>query len=224
MAGAASSIAGASFAGASSSAAGSGSSGGARPGSAGAGNDYVPTGAAVPPAGDERLDSGGSFEYGQGRSRDGDNDRDSFDHCGTIHPRAFLEQSGAPDGVAFMRLQSQFEPSQEVHPSDVDSQFAFWFQTPLPANEPLYLYFEIINLSARPPVGDITLARASGVCQTVEPLAAIPLDRLALSNQWQTRCVELHPTQAVPVLGWWAAGADFVIGVDEFRFGPPCHH
>jgi len=218
----ASSEAGASFAGADNAAGSAGSSGEAGAGSAGADN-YVPTGATVPSTGDGRLKSGGSFEHGQGANPDG-SDSDSYDNCGTNHARGVLEKGDAANGTAFMRLQSQLAPGHEVHPSNVDSQFGFWFQTPLPANEPLYLYFAIINLSARAPIGDITIARANGICQTAEPLATIPLERLALSNQWQTRCVELHPTDVVPVLGWWAAGTDFVIGVDEFRFGPPCQH
>jgi hypothetical protein len=197
---------------------GSSSSGGAPSETAGAANDYVPSGEAVPPTGDGRLEWGGSFEHGVGGTREIIGA--AWDNCASRLPVVHVEQGGAADGTTSLRVQS----AGQERADGVDSQFAFYLREPLPANQPLYLYFEVRNFSQRAPIGAIAIARVDFYCKTVEPLATIPLERLELSNEWQTRCVELRPTGEVPQLGWSAEGTDFVIGVDDFRFGPPCQH
>jgi hypothetical protein len=54
-------------------------------------------------------------------------------------------------------------------------------------------------------------------------LATIPLAQLQADPGWQTRCVTLTPKQPFSAFGPTLAGERFDIGLDAFRFGPPCH-
>lgn len=79
-----------------------------------------------------------------------------------------------------------------------------------------------MNLSDAPPNGAVTFAGLESSCETEEPWLTVPLADLALSGEWETRCVTLHPTTDFTVFSLWMSGVDYSVGVDAVRFGPPC--
>ncbi|WP_437511980.1 hypothetical protein [Sorangium sp. So ce1099] len=128
----------------------------------------------------------------------------------------------AADGLYSLRFESQPPGTPSPWPEGTDAQVAFFRAEPIVAEAPLYLYFDAINLSAESPSGELTIARLKPFCETIDPLATIPLEELDLTGSWETRCVELQPAGDILTFGMWVTGVDFTIGLDTFRFGPPC--
>lgn len=181
--------------------------------------DYVPSGPQVPPEGDGRMQHGGSFELYPGVGQG-----DSWDLCASRIPvRLTREEGAASDGLYYFRFESPLPGMPPFAPEGTDAQLAFFRGEPIVADAPLYLYFDAINLSATSPSGELSIAKLKPFCETIEPLATIPLADLDLTGSWETRCVELKPVGEILTFGMWMTGMDFAIGLDAFRFGPPCH-
>jgi hypothetical protein len=175
--------------------------------------DYVPVGPEVAPEGDGRLEEGGSFEESQGFG---------WDTCPTKTPGLTRSEDTAADGLISLRFESQAAGSSTNWPEGTDAQLAFYLDESLAVGVALHLYFDIINLSPREPSGQLSIAGLEWACETRDPLANIELAKLSTTGAWQTRCVELTPAQELDVFGIWVTGTDFAIGLDTFRFGPPC--
>lgn len=189
-----------------------------------ASNPYLPTGPAVPVEGDGRLAVPGSFETNLGFG---------WDFCGCPVERG-LGAGGlwevdagighAADGDAFVHFVPPI-PSDDPNCSDtVNAPFAFWIGQygTIVGGEPLHIYFDAVNLSEVEPDGAVTFAGLEPACETAERWSTVPLSDLALSKEWETRCVTLHPTTDFTVFGFWMSGIDYSVGVDAVRFGPPC--
>ncbi len=203
---------------------GSSAAGSAAAGSAAAGaasSSYVPEDSNVPAAGDGRLE-GGSFEGNLGSG---------WDFCFSKYPGATdMRGSGdSSDGDTWMGFDSQKSCSDSFacRADSGDIQVGFWLGTPLPPGEPLHLYFDAINLGQAPPSGilhvDVVAPSAIG-CMSAAALATIPLGDLALTSDWSTRCVSFTPNTAFDVFGLYVEGGTFQLGLDAFRFGPPCRN
>lgn len=182
-------------------------------GEGGEDSNYVPAGPEVAPEGDGRLEEGGSFEQAQGFG---------WDTCPTRIPGLARSEGKASDGLVSLRFESQPVGATTNWPEGTDAQLGFYLSEPLLAGVPLSLYFDVINLSRGEPSGELSIAGLDWTCETREPLATIDLAELSTTEAWQTRCVELVPTQELTVFGIWVTGANFTIGLDTFRFGPPC--
>jgi hypothetical protein len=180
---------------------------------------YVPEDSNVPPAGDGRLE-GGSFESNLGVG---------WDFCFSKYPgvTAILGSDSSSDGDTWLAFDSQKSCSDSFgcRANGGDIQVGFWLGTPLPAGEPLHLYFDAINLDQAIPSGslhvDLVDHTTSG-CMSAAALATIPLRDLELRSAWSTRCVSFTPNAAVDLFGLYVTGETFRLGLDAFRFGPPC--
>jgi hypothetical protein len=203
---------------------GSGGSSASGNGAAGAGaqtSSYLPDDSNVPPAGDGRLE-GGSFEGNLGFG---------WDFCFSKYPGAtgVRGSDAASDGDTWLAFDSQKSCSDSFgcQADSGDIQVGFWLDTPLPAREPLHLYFDAINLGQATPSGilhvDVVQATVDG-CMSAAALATIPLRDLELTSGWSTRCVSFTPNAALDVFGLYVTGEAFQLGLDAFRFGPPCRN
>lgn len=184
-------------------------------GVAGAGAGSIPSGPEVPAAGDGRLRDAGSFEQSAGIGGD------VWDLCPSRAPAPSRGQGSAADGAVFLRFDAPLADAP-LRPDGTDAQLAFWLDEALPSDTALNLYFDVLELSDRPPSGELSIAALGISCETLEPLATIPLAELSATSEWQQRCVELRSSRAFSVFGLWVTGTDFSIGLDTFRFGPPC--
>jgi hypothetical protein len=79
----------------------------------------------------------------------------------------------------------------------------------------------LLNLDPSPPSGRLELYAVNLVCEEERILANIPLDALQLSGDWSTRCFDLAlgPQEN---LGLAVVGAQYHLGIDAVRLGPPC--
>jgi hypothetical protein len=105
-------------------------------------------------------------------------------------------------------------------------QVNFWLEQEILADETRHLYFDIANFAATLPSGTlaITAFHPPGYsCESDESLAAIPLDDLAVTSEWETRCVSFTAREPFSIFGLHVFDGTFKIGLDTFRFGPPCH-
>ncbi len=179
------------------------------------GGVYVPDRKDVPPKGDGRLS--GSFETTAGFG---------WDSCYTKNPGAThvgaTRTPRASDGTEYVRFDSGAECTSPSSSPLADVQLAFWLDTPLPANVPLHLYFDAIDLGDTAS-GTLQLDQVDANCATIAPLATLKLPDLELTSAWQTRCVTFTPSSDVHVFGLYVWGAAFHVGLDAFRLGPPCH-
>ena len=182
---------------------------------------YVPEDSNVPPGGDGRLE-GGSFEGNLGFG---------WDFCFSKYPglTAVQDGAGSSDGGTWLAFDSQRScaDSFACRADSGDIQVGFWLGTPLPAGAPLHLYFDAINIGQATPSGilhvDVVHATANG-CMSAAALATIPLRDLELASGWSTRCVSFTPNAALDVFGLYVTGETFQLGLDAFRFGPPCRN
>lgn len=195
-----------------------GSNAAARIGEAGGGatSGYAPANPDVPPEGDGQL-TGGSFEGPPG---------DGWDFC---WPGAVSRPSQMPagsDGASFLVLYT-FDPCETCQPSENDIRVDLWPIEPLSAGETLHLYFDIKNFEATSPTGVLAFggvhAATSNPCKSDEVLARVPLAELALTSEWQTRCVSLTPSEPIVAFGPGVSDGSYRIGLDTLRFGPRCH-
>jgi hypothetical protein len=191
-------------------------SGGSAAGSGGSGGSYVPDRSDVPPEGDGRL-AGGSLEENPGFG---------WDSCFTKHPGldVVFDDPAASAGTTYVTFDSEVACASTCRPDGDDAQFAFWLDDAVPA-EPTHFYFDARNLDDEAPTGVIqvnTVGPPSG-CTSDELLATVDLSALALTNEWQTRCVTLEPQEPFEVFGLYVSGERFHVAMDAFRFGPPCH-
>jgi hypothetical protein len=202
-------------------------SGGSAPGGSGsagagaqAGTSYVPEDPNVPAAGDGRL-TGGSFEGNLGAG---------WDFCHTRNPGADLRMDGtsSSDGKAWLAFDSRKSCSESFacQADGDDVQLGLWLDAGLPPEVPVHLYFDAVNLSQASPsgifhFGGLPFDDGRSLCKSV-PLAAIPLLDLELTSEWATRCLTFTPNEAFSVLGLYVTGEAFHLGLDAFRFGPPC--
>ena len=205
--------------------AGSSDTGGSAPGGGGAtgagahaGTSYVPEDSNVPAAGDGRL-TGGSFEGNLGSG---------WDFCNTKSPGATRMEGSArsSDGDVWLDFDSQTScgASFGCTAEGDDAQVGFWLSTTLPVGAPLHLYFDAINLGQLAPSGVLRIDVLQNGCMSAAPLATIPLLDLELTSGWTTRCVSFTPNAAVGVFGLYVTGETFHVGLDAFRFGPPCRN
>ena len=198
---------------------GSSATGGAPAGAGAPTGRYVPEDSNVPPAGDGRLE-GGSFEGNLGNG---------WDFCFSKYPGGAGVGSGvgSSDGETWLAFDSQRSCSDSFgcRADGGDIQVGFWLRAPLPAGEPLHLYFDAINLGQGTPSGilhvDVVQPMATG-CMSAAALATLPLRDLDLTSDWATRCVSFTPSTALGVFGLYVTGETFQVGLDAFRFGPPC--
>jgi hypothetical protein len=205
--------------GSSGAAAGSSANGGGAAGAGAQTGSYLPEDANVPAVGDGRLE-GGSFEGNLGFG---------WDFCFSKYPgvTATLGLDSASDGEIWLAFDSQKSCSGSLacRADGGDIQVGFWLGTPLPAGEPLHLYFDAINLGQANPSGvlhvDVMDTTANG-CMSAAALATLPLHDLELTSNWSTRCVSFTPNAALDKFGLYVTGETFQLGLDAFRFGPPC--
>jgi hypothetical protein len=194
----------------------SGGEGGAAGAEARAGGSYIPTDPNVPAAGDGRLE-GGSFEGSLGSG---------WDFCRSKHPGATHTQGSdrSSDGAAWLAFDSQkscadsFACAADGH----DLQASFWLPSPLPPGQQLHLYFDAINLGPASPSGVLHVDATEDYCTSAATLATIPLRDLELTSDWSTRCVSFTASSSLAILGLYVTGESFQMGLDAFRFGPPC--
>jgi hypothetical protein len=183
--------------------------------SGGSAGTYVPE-TDVPPEGDGRVT--GSFETALG---------DGWDLCFTNKPGASFVRDGtdptASAGSSYMSFDSAVECTNPCEPEGEDAQFGFWLDAEMPASERVHLYFDAINLTDETPSGVLQLDALGFRCETTEPLLSIELGDLHLTREWQTRCLTFAPAAPFQVFGIYVLGESFRIGLDAFRFGPPCH-
>lgn len=191
-------------------------------------NPYVPSGSDVPVGGDGRLAEGGSFEASQGFGWDtcpgaAANGIGVFVENSNYAPDANV--AGAADGERYVHLLPPLPEGDPDRPEGVDAPFAFYLDAgnEILANAPQYLYFDIENLADTPANGVLVVAGLEFTCETKEPWLTVSLSDLAISQVWETRCVEFVATEDFQVFGIWMSGTDYSVGVDAFRFGPPCH-
>jgi hypothetical protein len=186
-----------------------------------AGRSYVPEDSDVPAAGDGRL-TGGSFEGNLGAG---------WDFCFTKSPGLVLmrDSGGSSDGNAWLAFDSQKSCSESFvcQADGDDAQVGFWLDAPLPPGVPVHLYFDAINLSEASPSGilhfdGLPFDDGQHACRSAAALATIPLSDLALTSDWATRCVSFTPDAVFDVFGLYVTGEAFQLGLDAFRFGPPC--
>jgi hypothetical protein len=184
---------------------------------AGGETSYVPEGPPTTPEGDGRLEEGGSFETNAGFG---------WDLCPARVPGLTLlrtnEGMTPAHGERYLSFQPPTNCEEQCREEGSDAQIAFYFDEPLPAREPLYLYFDSIDFAAENSSGVLSFASLDWLCETAELLAEIPLEDLALQPSWATRCVELQPTEETSVLGLYVTGENYWVGMDTFRFGRPC--
>lgn len=190
-------------------------------------NPYIPVGPDVPIGGDGRLAEGGSFETSQGFGWDtcpgaAANGIGLFIQNPNYAPDATLDD--AADGDRYVHLLPPLPAGSPERPEGVEAPFAFYFDPGswIEPEVPHYLYFEIKNQVSAQPDGQLSFAGLEITCETKERWLTVSLTDLELSTNWETRCVELQATQTFQAFGLWASGPDFSIGVDAFRFGPPC--
>ena len=181
------------------------------------GGRYIPRDSNVPAAGDDRLE-GGSFEGNLGRG---------WDFCESKHPGATYMQGGerSSDGMAWLAFDSQKScaGSFACGADGADLQVSLWAAPALPPNVPLHLYFDAINLGGTTPSGILHVDDATeDFCTSSAALATIPLRELELTPDWSTRCVSFTPSSALAIFGLYVTGEAFQVGLDAFRFGPPC--
>jgi hypothetical protein len=186
---------------------------GGRGGSAGS---YVPEQPDVPSVGDGRI-SGGSLEGAQGSG---------WDFCFTNHPGAALlyDDPTASAGTSYATFDSALTCVSPCRPDGDDVQLGLWLDASVP-DDTVHLYFDALNLDDEAPSGLLrfdTVGGATG-CASDESLATVDLSALALTNEWQTRCVTFTPEAPFQVFGLYVSGERFHIALDAFRFGPPCH-
>lgn len=131
------------------------------------------------------------------------------------------ESEGAADGEKFIRFDSKNDMSTD--PDAPVAAFGFWLSETLPADEKLFLYFAVRGAMQFDPASQLRVWGTGGLCTQEELLAAMPVSELALTSTWSTRCVELEPAAEYSVLGVDMTGTSYVVDVDTFRFGPPCH-
>lgn len=199
---------------------GSGTGGIAQTGATGSGPaadiPYVPANPNVGPEGDGKL-SGGSFEGYFG---------DGWDACGSYHPdpEYVKDASSASHGERFVIFDSN-TPCPGCNQWTNDLQVVLGLNDAIPA-EAQHLYFDVVNLGESAASGVLTVgaiyAATTNLCQSNAILASVPLQDLALSSKWQTRCVSFTPEQRVDALGLYVSDGSFRIGLDALRFGPPC--
>lgn len=190
-------------------------SGGAS-GAGGSAGTYVPDEADVPPEGDGRVN--GSFEGGLG---------DGWDLCATKTPGAQVVRDAAEPsasaGSSYMSFDSTIECTNPCRPEARDAQFGFTLNAVAPAGDPIHLYFDAINLTDEAPSAVMQIEVLGFPCVSTQPIATIELGALGLTRTWQTRCVTFTPIMPFDVFGLYVVGEAFHIGLDTFRFGPPCH-
>jgi hypothetical protein len=180
------------------------------------GGTYLPHDSNVPAAGDDRLE-GGSFEGNLGSG---------WDFCNSKHPGATYMQGSdrSSDGAAWLAFDSQ-KSCAESFACGVDGrdlQVSFWVGPALPPSEPVHLYFDAINLGPTIPSGIVHVDATEDYCTSSATLATIPLRDLDLTADWSTRCVTFTPSSPLTIFGLYVTGETFQVGLDAFRFGPPC--
>lgn len=183
-------------------------------GAAGAADSsFVPDDPSVPAAGDGRL-QGGGFDKPQGHG---------WDTCYTTTPGLGL--SGDTPATHYLTFDST--RSCEESPCSEQGgalQVAFYFDPALAAVEEQHLYFDVINLVDEAPRGELHFGvlASEPVCSVGEELATIGLSELEMAADWQTRCVSFAASAAFTAFGFYVTGENFQVGLDTFRFGPPC--
>jgi hypothetical protein len=161
---------------------------------------------------DQTYVEDGSFESSNGHG---------WDTCYSDTPGVLSRpQNNASDGTRSFEFTSGSCPNCS-YDGPSDSQVYSWFtQQPTTA---LSLYFDIINISNTPPLGELRLETTDKYCRPLRPLTVIQLSNLLLEPTWQTRCVDLAAFDSDPALGVAITGASFDVALDALRLGPPCH-
>ncbi|MEO6600021.1 MAG: hypothetical protein ABIQ16_09135 [Polyangiaceae bacterium] len=170
--------------------------------------DYVP---AHDVPFDQAYFEDGSFEMNQGFG---------FDTCFTRTPGSVTQASNGSEGESFVRFNSGPCTGTCNPGNPSDSQIYLWFNAQ--PSSAMGLYFDVLNFSAEPPIGALTLAAVDHLCVSVGQSAQAALSELALAPTWQTRCIDLPALNADEWLGITVSGASFQIGLDALRLGPPC--
>ncbi|MEO8902289.1 MAG: hypothetical protein ABI488_10320 [Polyangiaceae bacterium] len=177
-------------------------------------------GASTPPLPNYVPDQ--AVPYDKAYFEDGSFEENGFgwDTCHTRTPAVVTLRESAPEGMLSLEFSSAAcEYCKEDNPSA--SEAYLWFkQQP---SSGLSLYFDVLNLSNSPPLGELRLETSNSQCMTLRPLLTIALSSLALQPTWQTRCVDLPAFGADYALGVAVTGAAFDVALDAFRLGPPCH-
>jgi hypothetical protein len=134
------------------------------------------------------------------------------------------ESDRSSHGATWLSFDSQKSCSDSFfcRPDGSELQLSFWLFPAVPPDVPLHLYFDAINLGPATPSGALHIAATEDYCTSAAALATIPLGDLELSSDWATRCVSFTPSSAFNIFGLYVSGETFELGLDAFRFGPPC--
>ncbi len=104
-----------------------------------------------------------------------------------------------------------------------DSQAYFWFEPPLPAEQPLGLWFDVVKLGRAGTEASFSAYYVSVVCETEALAGTVKLGKLlATPGKWASGCVPLKPSKAASRIGVRLDGAEIDVGIDAIRFGPAC--
>jgi hypothetical protein len=183
-----------------------------------AGGGYIPDDSNVTAEGDGLLE-GGSFEGNLGNG---------WDFCHSKHPGTLYweDSDRSSHGTTWLAFDSQKSCAESFACSadGADAQVSFWVEPAQAPGAPIHLYFDAINLGPTMPAGALHIDATEGYCTSSAELATISLRDLELTSGWSTRCVSFTPSSALSTFGLYVTGETFLVGLDAFRFGPPCQN
>jgi hypothetical protein len=149
---------------------------------------------------------------------------DGWDLCQSdlvAGPRAGKSDPPASRGAQYL-LYSLATPQPSPDPARPLAQAYFYFGQPL-ASGGKGLYFDATLVSGNAAGATLELYSVDKVCQKPASLGRYSLSALLVTpGKWATTCVALPFGLLLDGLGVRLQAASAELGVDAFRFGPPC--
>ncbi|HYP75198.1 MAG TPA: hypothetical protein VER12_04570 [Polyangiaceae bacterium] len=142
-----------------------------------------------------------------------------WDTCSTRTPGMLSRQPGGPNDSTYLSFESGDVREISDHPSV--SQVYLWSDSASEVSE--NLYFDAKNLKGQPLTGSVRFYGTDRVCSAEQLLVEVDLAKLQLLPEWGLRCVTVSGLLAHQALGIAISGSAYSVGLDAFRFGPPCH-
>lgn len=143
-----------------------------------------------------------------------------WDTCRTRTAETLSVQPGGSEGSTYLSCQSVDEPAP-LSDQVSASQIYFWAEGATETSE--NLYFDVKNLSNEAVTGSLRFYGTDLLCEGEQLLREVDLAKLELRPTWATRCVTVSGLRDHRALGIAVSGGRHAIGLDAFRFGPPCH-
>jgi hypothetical protein len=149
---------------------------------------------------------------------------DGWDFCQSdlvAGPRAGKSDPPASRGARYW-LYSPATPQPSPDPARPLAQAYFYFGQPL-ASGGKGLYFDATLVSGTAAGATLELYSVDEVCQKPVSLGGYSLSALlVMPGKWATTCITLPSGLLLNGLGVRLEAAKAELGVDAFRFGPPC--